>query len=643
MQIKKVSQMWKLSAVLLFLGCVSILGFIFDGLRITADSTKYLNTKNLLMIEVADIAAMTEEVTEHFLLKVNFEREIQGKNLIEIVYKEVVDSDIMKTRVLRNLTSKNLIIELNYYDSGFGKKIVAAGFDKRLFWKTHIAKNSESIETFIEWFHAFQMRLNTASDPYFSEGVAYSEEQLQVLRSFAPISVVLQREHLCNLREFIERVQNEEYLFPKEKKGLDYFIEEVHYLENTARITEVEWPVMYAWYMWHKYKLKMLFVTYLPVIVLSIILIFFLTLLWFLFRYIVQRDLWYVLHSEFRNHGLTIDMRLFWRVTFVHWRMILNPPSEDVMRLTIQKMCEKIKEELDRKKMCTNANKIWKDIMTHVDISVSMVGTLRHYYDCATNPMSDIDYAWRNLNLLESKLRNIRNRQKMQENQLAEDVYTTREKPKRKKAHRKDRELVREVKKLLPVDCDMELDSWSNNNLLCFMRALMTLSDMHPEAVSRLINRSDLKNLMMRRNPFMNAIETTNQKIIFDRLNIDIDCERQDSVEKSFSQYLPSDLRVVIVGYGTAVSRKRDLENAVQDLGCETCEFIDAAQKKRVKSLVQSMKSNPNILVVLTVSHMKHSVSAMFQPVMSQVIYTHSLSVSKFKKQILEGYQSMKG
>lgn len=90
-----------------------------------------------------------------------------------------------------------------------------------------------------------------------------------------------------------------------------------------------------------------------------------------------------------------------------------------------------------------------------------------------------------------------------------------------------------------------------------------------------------------------------------------------------------------------AVSRKEHLKDAMQDLGCSACDFVDAAQKNRVKSLVHSMKNDPNILVVLTVSHMKHSVSAMFQLVMSQVIFVHSLSIHKFKKQILRGYRFM--
>ncbi len=493
--------------------CVGITRIVYDILLVTNDSTKYLNVKNLLKVEVADITVMTESVTEYFVSMINSVRGAQEKQLIKIVYKSVGNAHDVESRILRDIYTKDFIIELYYQKSDCGKKIVAAGFDNRLFWQAHIGKNMAGSTSFIAWFDKLQKQLNAMSpDKYASKSIAYSEGQLQVLRSFAPITIVLNRENANALREFIRDTRVNGFVPYEVEENLQRFSEDAYYADYTADLTEDEWPTMYALYMWSKYRLQMFFVTYVPVIVLSFIFTIFLLFGGLLAIYMMRKDFWYLLHSECLNYGLTIDMKLLCSLSFTYWKMIVKPPPENVMRLTIQKMCEKMKENLDRKRMCADANRAWRSIMEY-DISESMRGTLRHYYDCVVDPTFHLDRAWRNLNLLESKLLSIRNRQKMQEHQCSIDATATSETPKYKKAHGKDRELAMEAQRLLPADCDIDLASWSNTNILCLMRALMALPDIHPEAVDRLLNRQDLQNLMMRRNPFMNAIETVNKKL----------------------------------------------------------------------------------------------------------------------------------
>lgn len=631
--VKVLSRAWKIFLIVLFLNGIAIMCNVSIGVYQVTRGIHSLTINTILAFTVDELQEMTEETVSEDVAVLNALRNFLEEREIYIRYKEVVDSS--DSQILH--TGKN-VIELGYEQMSVGKRIVAISVESNLLKKLHL--KSEEFENPLDVLAKLQseygtVKKNSGGEVYFTGG-KYSAEQIVVMQSYIPLLLVLHNETVHDTERVVDVLRAGEFLFSEQIKGLQagarYSQTVISFINNGL------WPLTFSSYLWKNYREKIYFFNIISLLSETLKWLLLFNVLVFLGVSVSRRDFWDIVNEEMTEQGLPLSFSTLCLMVCSHWRAFLFPRSVDNTQKLIQKWCEDIKQEKERKILRAKANKIFCKINDLADVDESHLGTLRHYYDAVVNPSGNIGRAWRNLTRLEQQLRNIKLRQQIGSVDLDFKVTQSQSKSKRVKGQR-NRDLVNALCEMLPTDHTLKLLTWSENNLHCLMRALIILPDLHPDAMSRLLRRRDIKALMMRRDPFMKAIETENKRIIFDRLNINLDRKQKSKLQKTALAQLPSELKVFVVGVGQAVKKKETFKRSIGDLGAQFGGFIHADNFRKVQSVARSARDK-NVLIVLTKRHLNHQASTEMKNARN-VVYVNSISSERFKYELIKGYHSL--
>ncbi len=635
------SRTWKVLIVILLLNCLVLVGGASVGTYKAMKSMDMLDVAIMTRVKVDSIQKMVEYILEDTVEVLNVIRNFNGEDDIFIRYVEASDMDLERSVLLDSRLSGDAQIELYYKNTTVGKKIVAVAVDRQFIRTSYLDLDVSDNFEFVKEFNKIQKRytqLNEGQDIQFVTR-AYSEQQLEVMKSYVPIIAILRQEVVYFSRKIVNNTFDQFFLPDAINESIKL---EIEYSLQLVRLSETNWPLIFGEYVCNNHQNQIYFFN-IQFLILEI-----LKWLWLanvfsiLCLHLFRKDFWYLLVDELNEQGLSLNFSVVYSLIKSNWKLIVFPIDVTIAQEIVQEECLKLKEDRERENIRIKAVELFGEVQELLDIDDSQLGTLKHYYNCATNPKKKLNVAWQNLVILGQQLRNIEMRKQNMSVLLNDEVINVNKGKKKrlKKSNHRSRNLINDLEEMLPSNHQVDLSIWNDNNCRCLSRALIILEKMHPEAVSRLLNKRDLKNLMMMRNPFMKAIEVRNKKIIFKCLGITVKRKNKKTSKEIEVLQLPKGLRVIVIGVGQAVKKKKDFKKAIVDLGADFGGFIYADNLRKVQSAAQLAK-NGSALIVLTTRHLSHKASGEMKNV-SNVVQVQSLSIERFKEELVKGYNSLK-
>jgi hypothetical protein len=626
MRIKLIAMSWKTVTMIVLLNFLILITIVTTLVRKELKYMDSIDTTTMLQVNIRNIQEMINFTLKSAVKNLNITKE-PGINEVSIYFDEI---DLSQPSNLRRPEGMQIGI---YYKKMFaGKKVVKLIFGSNFTKKVHFKGGANS---FVSTVNSVQNKYQhlLRSDNFF-KGYAYSDMELEILKSYIPLLTVLHQETIYSTSEVLDVLKQ---IAPWGSKTQTRLLEVLHKSQLAAKTSIVSWPLSFVDYVLLKHLYRVYWLNSLRLSKIVFIWLIVANLLLIAWLHFYRRSFWDLLSEELLKQGLSLNFRTLYALTKSNLKLILLPRRVEIIKDALKEECLRLKEEKERETICKKAGSIFQEIKNFLDVTDSHFGIIGNYYTVAIDSKTDINRSWRNLIRLESQLRNIYLRQECSSQVVPKELSPI---VKFKRSSRRC-DLVEDVIALLPSSCGLDLSSWSENNLNCLSRALIILPGIHKKAVSQLLRRKDLKNLMLRRNPFIKAIETTNREIVLNRLNINVEKEQKKggSIRLDHSQLLQG-LQVIVIGTGRTVNKRERFKEILTDLGARSTKFIDAVNLTRVKSAARAAKNHDNTLILLMKNHISHKASGEMAHV-PKTVYIRSLVSRQFKREVIKAYSRL--
>jgi hypothetical protein len=193
-------------------------------------------------------------------------------------------------------------------------------------------------------------------------------------------------------------------------------------------------------------------------------------------------------------------------------------------------------------------------------------------------------------------------------------------------------------------EIEIDYDKFSVREIENIFRAYNFLKS-ESQALLEAFLVQDIRNLVQANCSFMKAINDGDIKFLHQKLEVATDQEQKDPLainEIVSGPVFTEDLRVFILGAGTVVTNKDSLVQAIKELGSERVEFWDVGKQNRVRSMIRSVKLNPEeCLLIILADSFDHTVRYKLSGLKNvrQLLISRIVNADRFQKEVANSYK----
>ena len=624
MYIKLIAKSWKAVISIILINFLIVVAVATTIVKREFKHMSSIDTTTMLKIKVKDIQKVIDFTLKSAVENLSITKK-SGVDKVSVYFEEFNYDKLADLR-------KPIGMEIGVYYKKMiaGKKVLKLVFGSDFTERVPFKGGKSNFIAAIDSAQKQCQHLKKSDNSF--KGYAYSNSELEILKSYIPLLTVLHQETIYSTSKALAALRQ---IAPWGSEIQTDLLKVLHESQSLVRIGRVSWPLSFVDYILLNHGAAVYWINSLHLGLTIFIWLIVANLLLITWLHLYRRSFWELLSEELPKQGLSLNFPTLCALAKSNLKLILLPRKVQIIKHALREECLKLKEKRERENIRKKAISVFQEIKDSLSLTDSHFGVIENYYNVAMDSEINVDRSWRNLIKLERQLRNMHLR--------CQECSSPRVQKKSSamiKSQRSSRrgDLIADLVGLLPSTCQLNFSNWSENNINCLSRALIILPSIHEEAVLRLLGRKDLKNLMLRRDPFMMAIETANVDTLLTRLNINVEKKqkREERLQLDYSQLLQG-IQVVIIGTGRAVNKKERFREALADLGARSTKFIDAKKLTKVKSAAKAAKNHDDTLIVLMQNHISHKVSWEMNNV-HKVIYVHNIAAKQFKGEIIEAY-----
>lgn len=351
------------------------------------------------------------------------------------------------------------------------------------------------------------------------------------------------------------------------------------------------------------------------------------------FLNLIRRDAALVVREELYKLGITMNRRMIWRIVLSNWRFFVLPTRDAKMRPIIAAACEAVYQRQQDRMLRTQANLIWKRCYD-LQNRPSLEGDYRIVSGASRK--ADLDKRQKALVRLLAGEQHLRQRQA----QPAQVAKSTAEdhlaKAKRSEPAQSNREKALDlVRELLPERAAVALETLSVEKLERLALVITMIKKWHPQAVKKLLERNSLS-VVLTKSRLLDATLAGDRTIVLEELGL---AEKKvtrskDIIIAKYATMLRG-TSVLIIGGGRTEGKRRELLEAIADLGATDCRILSTDDRGKIRDAIEAGQE----LVVFIATDNSHGTRALLDAERVPYLTVNRLNRDRFLRELIVQYQ----